>query len=305
MPEITLPDDFRRRIVEVDGEEGASWLARLPDILATCVERWGLTLDPHFEPLTYNYAAPGVNAAGRGIVIKAGVPGAERQREEEALRFFGGHGMVELLEADADLGVMLLERLEPGTPLVELADDDEATGIAADVMRALWRPLPPDHAFPTVAMWGKGFERLRATFGGTPGPFERQLTERAESLFADLLASSATPVLLHGDLHHWNILAAERAPWLALDPKGVAGEPAYEVGALMRNPAPQVFSWPNSNRLLRRRADILAERLGFDRQRLLAWSMAQAVLSAWWSYEDHGTGWEPMMAWAGALANLL
>ncbi|HET8908203.1 MAG TPA: aminoglycoside phosphotransferase family protein [Ktedonobacterales bacterium] len=305
MPAITLPDDFRRRIIEVDGDEGASWLARLPDILATCAGRWRLTLDPHFEPLTYNYAAPGVNAAGRGIVIKAGVPGDERQREEEALRFFGGHGMVELIEADADLGVMLLERLEPGTPLVDLADDDEATGIAADVMRELWRPLPSDHAFPTVAEWGKGFERLRATFGGTTGPFERQLTERAELLFADLLASSAAPVLLHGDLHHWNILAAERVPWLALDPKGVAGEPAYEVGALMRNPAPQVFSWPNPNRLLRRRADILAERLGFDRQRLLAWSMAQAVLSAWWSYEDHGKGWEPMMAWASALASLL
>ncbi|HEU5347271.1 MAG TPA: aminoglycoside phosphotransferase family protein, partial [Ktedonobacterales bacterium] len=151
----------------------------------------------------------------------------------------------------------------------------------------------------------KGFQRLHATFDGTTGPFAQSLVEQAESLFAELLASSSTPMLLHGDLHHWNILAAERAPWLALDPKGVAGEPAYEVGAWMRNPVPQVFSWPNPERLLRRRADIFAEHLGFDRQRLLAWSMAQAVLSAWWSYEDHGRGWGPMMAWAELLAHLL
>lgn len=305
MPDIALPQDFIRTIIEVDGEEGAAWLARLPTILDICAERWGVTLAHHFEPLSYNFVAPGVREDGRTVVVKAGVPGKERRQEEAALRFFGGHGMVELLDADTDLGVMLLERLLPGTPLVELPDDDEATVIAAQVMRALWRPLPADHSFPTVAYWGKGFQRLRATFDGTTGPFAQPLVEQAESLFAELLESSDAPVLLHGDLHHWNILAAERAPWLAIDPKGIAGEPAYEVGALMRNPTPQVFSWPNPERLLSWRASILSEHLGFDRQRLLAWSMAQAVLSAWWSYEDHGSGWEPVMAWAEILASLM
>ena len=304
MPLTTLPDDFRQRVIEVDGDEGAAWLARLPAILDVCAQRWGLTLGPHFD-LSYNYVAPGMRADGRSVVLKAGPPGGERRYEADALRFFGGHGVVALLESDAELGVMLLERLEPGTPLVERADDDEATAIAAEVMRELWRPLPPYHPFLTVADWGKGFQRLRVTFGGSTGPFEQTLVERAESLFAELLSSSDAPVLLHGDLHHWNILAAARAPWLAIDPKGVAGEPAYEVGAWMRNPTPHVFSWPQPERLLARRADIFAERLGFDRQRLLAWSMAQAVLSAWWSYEDHGAGWEPVMAWAAILSRLL
>ena len=68
----------------------------------------------------------------------------------------------------------------------------------------------------------------------------------------------------------------------------MVGEPAYEVGALLRNPIPQILSEPQPRQILTRRVDQLAEELGFDRQRILAWSFAQAVLAAWWSYEDHG-----------------
>jgi len=112
----------------------------------------------------------------------------------------------------------------------------------------------------------------------------------------------AAPVLLHGDLHHENILAATRQPWLAIDPKGIVGEPAYEVGALLRN---RLDAAPDLRPLQARRLDQLAEALQLDRQRLLSWSVAQAVLSAWWSYEDHGRGWEPMIAYAEVLAGLM
>jgi streptomycin 6-kinase len=219
-----------------------------------------------------------------------------------------------MLEADPDQGLLLLERLRPGTPLVTLADDEQATAIAAGVMRRLWRPVPTEHPFPTVADWAAGLGRLRARFGGGTGPLPPRLVEMAERLFAELLASSAAPrsprpegveVLLHGDLHHWNILAAEREPWLALDPKGLVGEPAYEVGALLRNPMPQILAVPQPGRVLARRADQLAAELGFDRQRLLGWAVAQTVLSAWWTVEDHGHGWEPEIACAELLARHL
>ena len=305
MPELRLPKDFTRAIIDIFGEDGTEWLANLPALLDDCAQRWNLTFEPHFTPLNYNYVAPVILADGHHAVLKAGVPNEERQQEEDALRFFGGHGIVEILRADTDRGVMLIERLHPGRPLTDVADDDEATSIAAQVMSALWRPLLADHRFPSVADWGKGFAQLRATFDGATGPFTARLVEQAEGLFDDLLASSAPPVLLHGDLHHQNILSAERAPWLALDPKGVAGEPVYEVGSLMRNPAPEVFSRPHPEQLLLRRATLLAEALGFERQRILAWSMAQAVLSAWWSYKMHGSGWEPMMVWAEQMAHLL
>ena len=110
--------------------------------------------------------------------------------------------------------------------------------------------------------------------------------------------------LLHGDLHHDNILAAGDA-WLAIDPKGVLGEPAYEVGALLRNFWDRDTSDAVRRQMSARRVAILAETLGFDRRRIAGWGVAQAVLSAWWSYEDHGHGWEWGMAAAAALAPLL
>jgi streptomycin 6-kinase len=171
-------------------------------------------------------------------------------------------------------------------------------------MRQLWRPVTPDHPFPTVAGWAAGLGRLRARFGGTTGPLPAALVERAERLFADLIGSMGEPVLLHGDLHHDNILTAQRQPWLALDPKGVVGEAAYETGALLRNPAGRVLQAPDPAGMMARRIDQLAAELGFEWERIRGWALAQAVLSAWWSIEDHGYGWEEAIAYAEILAGL-
>ncbi|MFL6336534.1 MAG: aminoglycoside phosphotransferase family protein [Pyrinomonadaceae bacterium] len=185
------------------------------------------------------------------------------------------------MDVDAEWGALLLERLEPGTQLVALCEeeDEAATGAAAGVMKQLWRPAPAAHNFPTAADWGGGLRRLREHFGGGTGPFPRRLLEEAESLFAELLASSEAPVLTHGDLHHGNVLAAARTPWLAIDPKGLVAEPAYEVGALLRNPLPQLLRWPDPVRVTERRIAQLSDELGFDRARVRGWGLAQAVLS--------------------------
>jgi streptomycin 6-kinase len=288
---------------EVYGPAGAEWLDQLPGLLAYCEQRWSLTVMPPF-PLSYNYVAPALRSDGRGLVLKVGFPGAELIAEIEALRLYDGRGIAQLLDADQERGVLLLERLSPGTPLSRLTDDEQATSIAAGVMRRLWRPAPPEHPFPTVAKWALGLGRWREHFGGTTGPFPTSLVEQAESLFAELLASTPEQALLHGDLHHDNILTAEREPWLAIDPKGLVGDPAFEVGALMRNQLPQPLAGDYARRFLARRLDQLSEELGLERARLHGWSLAQAVLSAWWSLEDHGYGWEPAIALAELLAGL-
>lgn len=300
---MRFPREFSRRIVEMHDEAGAAWLAQLPALLNECKQSWGLTLQPPF-PLSYNYVAPATLGDGTEVVLKVGMTNPELRTEIAALRAYAGRGTVQLLDADSDRGLLLLERVKPGTPLVELDDDDAATAIAADVMRELWRPVPPDHSFPAVADWSVGLQRLRAYYDGGTGPLPSTLVEVAEERFAALLSSSAEPVLLHGDLHHWNILRAERRPWLALDPKGVIGEAAYEVGALLRNPMPQLLALENPKRIILRRVDQLAERLGIDRGRLLGWGMAQAVLSAWWMIEDHGSGWEASIAVAEILSEI-
>jgi streptomycin 6-kinase len=298
----TVSDDFARRMVELYGAAGSEWLASLPSLVADCAGRWSLTVLPPFEPLSYNFVAPALRAHGAEVVLKLGVPNPELLSEIEVLRLYGGRGIVQLLEADPERGALLLERLKPGTPLARLADDEQATSIAARVMRQLWRPVPPDHPFPTVADWAAGLGRLRRHFGGDSGPFPAHLVEMAEALFRELIDSMGEPVLLHGDLHHENILAAEREPWLALDPKGLVGEAAYEVGALLRNPIPEIVTRPHVERIMARRVDQLSEELGFDRGRLAGWGMAQAVLAAWWSFEDHGLYYEPFIVCAEHLA---
>ncbi|MFN8501253.1 aminoglycoside phosphotransferase family protein [Kouleothrix sp.] len=297
-----IPAPFARTIAELYGDAGRAWLADLPSRLAACARRWDLALGPPFA-LSYNYVAPAARADGTPLVLKLGVPNPELASEAAALRHYAGRGIARLLDDDG-LGALLLERLLPGTALAAIEDDAEATALAAEVMRRLWRPPPEAHLFPTTERWGRGFARLRERFGGGTGPLPHALVARAERLFADLLASAGAPALLHGDLHHGNILAAARAPWLAIDPKGVVGEPAYEAGALLRNPIERVLGAPSPARLLARRVDILADALGLDRARLVGWGLAQAVLSAWWSIEDHGYGWERAIALAEHLSQL-
>ncbi|MEJ7810892.1 MAG: aminoglycoside phosphotransferase family protein [Gemmatimonadaceae bacterium] len=299
---LAAPPELARTVTALHGDVGVRWLRDLPMLLAECERRWSVTIAPPFEKLSYNYVAPALCADGARVVLKAGLPNRELTSEIAALRLYDGRGCVRVLDADADVGVLLLERAEPGTSLATVAvhDDAAATSAAAAVMRRLWRPAPRNHSFPHVAGWADGLRRLRQRFDGGTGPLPRELVEKAEALFAELIPSMSALVVLHGDLHHDNILIGAREPWLAIDPKGIIGEPAYEVGALLRNP-----EWlkraPNARALLAWRVDQLASELGLDRARVRGWGVAQAVLSAWWSIEDEGAGWE----WAIRCAELL
>jgi streptomycin 6-kinase len=230
------------------------------------------------------------------VVLKAGCPGPELDAEIAALRRFDGRGSVRLLDASAEMGALLLEHLQPGTPLTAFEDQDHAVAIAAEVLRQLWRPLPPAHTFPSIGDWAAGLGALRRHFSGGTGPLPARLVEEAERLFAELIPTMAAPVLLHGDLHLDNILAAERQPWLAVDPKGVAGEPACDLWPLLSSAATPTG--------LRRCLDQLAAELSLDRRRICDWALAQSVLAGWWSVEDHGVVWEQAIACAEALSDL-
>lgn len=301
----SVPEGLRRAVIDLHGEAGEGWLGRLPETLGGCARRWGLGLGEAFEGASYSYVVAATRADGARAVLKLGFPGRALTLEAAALRHFGGRGAARLLEADEEAGALLIQRLEPGTPLAGLANavrDEEATEAAASVMLELWRPAPVRHDFPTAADWAGGFQRLRKRFGGGCGPLPEELVAGAEALFSQLLDSSAEPVLLHADLHHGNILDAGGGRRLAIDPQGLVGERAYEAGALLRNPLPQLFRMRRPVEVLSRRLDTLAAALKLERARLRAWGLAQAVLSAWWMIEDHGAGWEPQIEVARLLA---
>jgi streptomycin 6-kinase len=245
--------------------------------------RWGLVPDGSFA-VSYRYVEPVRRADGSAAVLRLGPAGdPEYERELDAAEWFGGHGAPAVLVVDRALGAVLLERVAPGTTLVGVAED-AAVDAALTVMRALWRPPPPSHRFPAARDWGRSL---------APG-------SRAAGVYAELCDSMAEPVVLHGDLHHENVLRSGAGSWLAIDAKGVIGEPAYETGALLRNPKPSLLAAPDVSALLRRRADRLAERLDLPVARVRGWAYAQAVLSAAWSVED---GEDP--SYALAVAELL
>jgi streptomycin 6-kinase len=263
------------------GRRARAFVAALPAELARLSRQWELELGLPFPELSYHYVTAATRR-GRPVVLKLGVPTPDLACEIEALRRFDGRGAVRLLDAEPETGALLLERLHPGTLLKELGEL-EALEVAAGLMPALWCAAPDPHPFPTLERWAEGFVRLRARFAGGTGPLPAAAVSRAESLFAELCASAQRRVLLHGDLHHWNVLRAEREPWLAIDPHGVVGDRAYEVGALLRNGF-RLSSDPE--RLLAKGAPLLSERLEIDRDRLLCWTFAHCVLSAVWSLED-------------------
>jgi streptomycin 6-kinase len=291
---LTIPSRLADTMRTTWNETADAFLAGLPALIEEFVERWGIRVGPAFEELSYHYVAAAVSRDGEDVVFKAGVPRVDMDREITAMRVYDGRGIARLLEADAARGVMLLERLVPGEMLTTVGDEERAVSIAADVMRRLWRPGPAGVDLPDVAEWLDAFPKHRARYGAAD-PMPPGVLDRAERLAADLLGSSTERYVLHGDLHHFNILSARRETWLAIDPHGVLGEREYEIGAFLRNPTLQ----PKGVTL--RRFDRFVEELGLDRERARGWSYVNTVLSAVWTLEDSTTGWENEITTAGYL----
>lgn len=299
---MNLSSNFIQTIQGVFGEKGRTWLDSLPRLIDAARHRWGLKDIQTVPNLSYNYVAfaerPSPIHANQpeDVVLKIGVPSPELSSEMAALDLFNGQGAVILLDADPEQGMLLLERVRPGKMLSTLKDDEEATHLAADVMLKLWKPITSNSALIQLSDWFKGFDKLRKRFDGGTGPLEKKLVERAEMAVRDFFSEEYTPMLIHGDLHHFNILSSERG-WLAIDPKGVIGPPAYEVGPLLVNPWGDLSKCKEIQRLTVRRIAILSERLGFEKERIREWGIAHAILSAWWGIEDN-TGWEYAMGCA-------
>lgn len=298
MQVIEIPARFKDTTVSLYGEKGVEWLDALPNLLSAIASQYGLSLLDPFPNLTYHFVVPVTMSDGTDAVLKVGVPNPEMRSEIEALRHFAGVGAVTLLTSEPDLGLLIIERLHPGTPLTQMAigdeqQDAEATAIACDVMRGLWREASDSALFRHTGELASGFERLRSQFAGGTGPFPEPLVAAAEGYWAELEASSSRQVLLHGDLHHDNILAAQAriGAWLAIDPKGYVGDPAFDTGALLRNLWRDRCHILDPAARLRRRIDQMSDELDLERSRIHRWGVAQAVLSVWWSYEDGDTDW--------------
>jgi streptomycin 6-kinase len=293
---LDLPAAFTTNIRRYNPSNGEAWLEQLPALLAESASRWELTLGDPFD-LSFNYVCEASRRDGLPVVLKVGIPNRELTSEINTLRVYDGQGACRLLEADADKGMLLLEHLHPGTMLVTLMDDDHATGIAADVMKKIHRPVPEQRDFISLKGWFDELKNVRTLFCGGTGPFPEKTFAIAEGLVHDLFAENRSQMLLHGDFHHFNILSSGRG-WLVIDPKGVTGPAEYEVGPLLINPYNQFLEETEAIHRTQRRIAILSERLGFDPQRLRVWAICHSVLSSYWDMDATGNGGESARAWA-------
>jgi streptomycin 6-kinase len=297
----SLTEQFISKTKAVHGEKGMIWIDNFPHLLQACQQQWSLTLQQPFPHLSYNYVQPVTTEDGKQLILKLFVDKQEFQHEMEALQFFKENGIVTLVDADMDKGALLLERLSPGYALSTIHDDDEATTIAANVMKQLQYSLPVQHSFSSVEALAYEYTKLRKHFEGSTGPLPLHLVEKAELLFPELVRSIQHPVLLHGDLHHDNILCAGNE-WRAIDPKGLIGEIEYETipflcNYLLNHPSPEV--------ILEKRVNKFVEILQLNRERLLCWGLCHSIISAWWFIQENSDNWKERIACAQLFDDLM
>jgi streptomycin 6-kinase len=205
-------------------------------------------------------------------VLKIQKPHRESEHEAAALELWNGEGAIRLLDQDPEEHALLLERCLPGTPLSE-AGPETALDVFVELLPRLWKPAgEPFRALADEAAWWS--EYLPQHWEAAERPFEQRLLDAALEALRELPPTQGEQVLLHQDLHGENVLAAQREPWLAIDPKPLAGEREFGVAPIVRS-----FELGHSKRDVRYRLDRLTADLGLDRERARGWTIGQTI--AW------------------------
>lgn len=280
---IRIPDRFHKHILAHYGNQGAEWLKSLPDIIVACEKRWQIKISrTPVENLSWNYIAPAYTDKGQKIIVKIGPPEKEYFTEMETLHHFDGKGMVRLLAGDAELRAMLMEAITPGTSLrqIQKEDDENATKIGASVIRNVTLPVPEIHSLPSLANWADVLNRVQRL--SLDGPVTLSRVAKARHIFNTLESSKDKDMLIHGDLHHDNMLFDEKRGWLAIDPKGLIADPVYNTARFMMN-------WwgttPETESIIKR-LDIFSSATGFDKNRIMGWAYVDCMISRSWAIEE-------------------
>ena len=259
---MILPQSLREGVIAWK-PDGQDWADSLPVLVRHCRELWQLEIGEPFEGGCTALVAPAERADGSSCVLKLRYPEDESRHEPEALERWAGNGAVRLLERDEVTGALLLEHLQPGTSLREVADIDEAIALACGVLRRLWQPVEAGHPFATAqacaADWAGEIQRQYRTLGQ---PFDAALLRAAVETFELLTDYDGESVVLHQDFHRGNVLRAQREPWLAIDPKPLAGEPAFDARWLLND---LLYQEPRSPLALGDLLERLTAELSLDR----------------------------------------
>ena len=284
-----IPENYSNMIISIHKKKGSEWLTNLPSLITYCEKNWKCSVQEPFD-LSYNYVAPAVCADGKRLVLKLSVPNHEFRGELTAITLYKDNNrMIHLFDFDKEKGIMLLEHVEPGKPLSTVESDIEATCFAVSVMKQLWKETDKNASLSlkTTIQNELSLKRIIQENPDGIGPFSIDLLLNALSIFSWLNSSIDRYYVLHGDLHHYNILSCNSRGWVAIDPKGLVGEREYDVIQFLLNRLPS----ENKFTVVRDRIDVFVNELGLSKNRILLWGYVHSILSVCWSVEE-GEGGE-------------
>lgn len=288
---VEVPDRLVASYARAFGEEGRAWIARLPGLAEEMLERWGLRRDGEPGAGEASLVLPVVRADGSGAVLKLQLPREEADAALVGLRAWDGDGAVRLLDHHPGTATVLLERLGSRS-LASVADDDTAMGILAELQaRLVAVPAPP--GLPGLGdVAAEMLEQAPRAEAALADPAERRLLRDWASAVAELVDEPGDR-MLHWDLHYDNVLAADREPWLAIDPEPLAGDPGFDLWPALNSRWDDVVVAGDPARVVRRRFDLLTGTLGLDRRRAAGWTRGRLLQNALWDIEDGETALDP------------
>ncbi|MFD8520267.1 aminoglycoside phosphotransferase family protein [Streptomyces capillispiralis] len=274
---IDIPEELAAAQEKFNKEAGRAFIAALPDLTADFLHRWDLRVT---GPSMHGVSAlvlPVDRADGTPAVLKLQLRDHESEGEPVALRLWNGDGAVRLLDHDEPTGTMLLERLDATRMLAHRPDVHEGVLVIARLLAHLHTtPAPPGmrHLRDIAAAL---LERTPRALPRIPDPAARRIVADCAAAVREV-ADEPGDRLLHWDLHDENVLASDRAPWLAIDPKPLAGDPGFDLWpALANNFDPDDIGW---------RFDAMTDVLGLDRARARAWTYGRLLQNCLWEIED-------------------
>ncbi|HET9649936.1 MAG TPA: aminoglycoside phosphotransferase family protein [Microlunatus sp.] len=279
---VEVPAALRARAA---GRAGwLDWLDRAPRLTAELIDEWGLRVDGMAVSGHAAMVVPVRTDAGRDAVLKIGWPHWEAETEHLALRAWAGNGTVELWRADPRRFALLLERARSDRDLHAVHAIEACKTVAALYGRLHRAPLPQLRRLSDLCRdWADRLPALRDV-----NLVSRRFVSQGERLMRDFAEESATDAaLIHTDLHFANVLAAEREPWLVIDPKPLAGDPAYEVAPLLWNRWDEVMASTSPRQALLERLYAVVDTAGLDEDRVRDWIVVREVCTVLWAYESH------------------
>ncbi|WP_016696730.1 aminoglycoside phosphotransferase family protein [Actinoalloteichus spitiensis] len=270
------------------GETGKEWLAALPGLVGQLLDRWELRRDGDPTSGAASLVVPVLRADDTPAVLKLQLPREETTAALVGLRTWHGDGVVRLLDHDADTSAMLLERLDGARTLSSIEDDDTAMRILAELQARLVSFAAPPELRGLGDIATDMLARVPSASAALTDPSDQRHLRGWASAVAELLDEPGDR-MLHWDLHYDNVLAAEREPWLAIDPEPLAGDPGFDLWPALDSRWDEVVAGGDPHRVIRRRFDLLTEVLHLDRARAAGWTMGRLLQNALWDIADGET----------------